>query len=249
MKTKALIAILFLIGLTIQAQTKIFTGFVVSIYCYEDDCFLQLQKQFDSPEMLSFILDYNRSTKTLTINPEFKDLCQPAPIAANYIELNPKYAGKKIKVTCTAKGTDYVVNKVEYDTPGQTKAAPTVQADNFKTAICKVYENDKLVAIAEGQILYSIDNANQKHGKTATQNTNEFCEGTRCARVIINKDAFVVVYVLPNVTDGRIIGKVEGDKIYYCRKAEGFKPIGNYVVFKGDKQKAALILSAYDWFR
>lgn len=262
MKRNPLYTLLFLLLSTATySQTQAASGYIANLYCVED-CYLTIQKGFDSPEMEDYILQFEGDGKTLKINSEFKDISQPSA-NPDYPELNPKYQGKKVKVYYKIVNGNKTLEKLEHDSVAtvQPSVAPTPNVvtaptrpdltDSFPNATCKIFDKDGVLrGIVENGTYYKIGyNGNKNKGKTV-QNKNEFCKGTACERMTLNAQGYIVKYSLPNTTNGTVWGKVSGNKMWFCKKADGSDIVdANYFTFTGDTQQAVNLICIYDWFR
>lgn len=262
MKQNPLYALLLLLFATASyGQTQVATGYIANLYCVED-CYLTIQTGFDSPEMEDYILQFEADGKTLKINAEFKDLTQPSP-NPDYPELNPKYQQKKVKVYYKLVNGNKTLEKLEHDSVATAKpsvvATPNVVTapprpdltDSFPKATCKIFDRDGVLqGIVENGTYYKIRYTGTKSSGKTVQNKNEYCRGVECVRMTLNSQGYIVKYSLPNTTDGTIWGKVSGNKMWFCKKADGSDiNDANYFTFTGDKQQAVNLICIYDWFR
>ena len=133
---------------------------------------------------------------------------------------------------------------------GKLKPATEPGNDNFSKASCKIYhyEDAHLMYICEGETIYKIYKGEKNKKGQAIQKKNELCKATKCLRIKIDKDGFILLYNLPNETDSKVVGKIAGDKIYACKKKDGSDLIF-HATFKGDKTQAAVIAVDNDFFR
>lgn len=224
-----------------QAQTKIFTGILEDYTCGDDRCSFGIKKADGNFYDENITLEYDATGKP-KLSGEFQDLIVKN---GDNESLNTKYQGKKVTLTCSVKNNVYYVSKIE----DASKAPTTPAKDNFTKATCKIYNNDGvLISICEAQTAYAIkDGEKLKEGKPI-QNKNEVCIGKNCMKVKVDKDGLIQVYYLPNTTDAKLSGKIEGDKIYSCWKGScnNMKVVAT---FKGDKNQAAVIAVGSNFFR
>lgn len=227
------IIILFSIGFTALAQTKTFTGTLENYDCGDDRCSFAITKADGNLYEEDIKLEYDAQQKPL-LTGEFQDI---VIMKGEYEVLNPKYRGMKLSFTCKVKNNIYYVTKIEE--PGKVQE---VVKDNFPKATCKIYRQDgTLVTIWEEQTIYAVLYNGEKEKKgTPVQNGNEICVGTNCMKVKLDKDGYILVYYLPNTTDAKIIGKIEGDKIYKCKEKDGSDKKLK-ASFKGNKTQAAVM--------
>jgi hypothetical protein len=120
---------------------------------------------------------------------------------------------------------------------------------NLKKATCQVFAHPgDLAAICEDQKIYKISKGQKDTKAKGIQNKNEFCNGSKCSKVKLDKDGFILVFQLPNTTEEYVVGKILGDKIYTCRKKDG-SDLALNSTFKGDKNQAAIVAVANHFFR
>lgn len=239
-KTAIMTIGLLLTGLAMLAQTKTFTGSLEDYTCGDTNCSFGIKKADGDFYDENITLEYDSQGKT-KLTGEFQDVVIKN---GDNESLNPKYQGKKVTLTCSVKNNVYYVNKIEE----AGKAASEASIDDFKKATCKVYnsEDGRLRNVCENQTVYKISRDGIKDNGKPIQNKNELCRGSKCIKVKIDAAGFITLYTLPNTTEGRIVGKVVGDKIYSCDMGKKDK-LSFAATFKGDKNTAALI-AAYEQF-
>lgn len=226
----------------VEPQTTEFKGYITAGGC-GNHCILTFQKNLDSSEDEELLLQQD-STGKIIINPEAKDLLM---IQNKVVSVNKRYSYKPLKIKCkrhTITDTDSESKKYSYQKWVVTSIEFDYPIDNFNTATAKLYMDGQLVGIIENKQMYSFSKNGDKSdkGEKGYQNGNEICYDNLCLRLVVNKDGFIERYRLPNTTDGLVIGKIIGNKIYSCAKPDGsdIKP-NVYYTFKGDKQQAVTI--------
>lgn len=241
-----LLAVTTALALSISAfaQTKAVTGTIYS-GGGKSDYYLTIIKDGIKQDLK---LDWMPSTATVNINPEFKDIIiqifpKDMPEVTN---LNPKYEYKKVIVMCSEKDGQLWVTKIEND----TKAEALIE-ESLKSASCKVYSLNRCQALTEGEKMFKINIEGKKEKEKTIQNKNEYCKGKSCIKISVDKDGFIYGYELPNITDKIIYGKFIDDKYYECKTKDCSKIVESrhHLMFKGDKQKAAILIIAYEMFR
>lgn len=241
---KLFIAALSFFVMTAFGQNKTFTGTLEDYTCGDERCSFGIKKADGNFFIENITLEYDASGKP-KLEGDFQDLIL---ISGDNESLNPKYKGKKVTLTCSVKNNIYYVQKIE------NSNKPIVSEDNFIKATCKVYRaynkpdapnNGRLESICENMKVYRIRDG-QKKDEKPIQNKNEICRGSKCVKVKVDAQGFILVYNLPNTTEARVLGKIVGDKIYTCNGKDD-KELNIHATFKGDKNQAALI-AVYEGF-
>lgn len=246
-KLFTLFALIFTV--IINAQTtgtrypsKIFNGTITSINGAGDsDLLIEMVGKDGKKEYKTLKFAYADDGK-LIINPEANDIRNAPGVG---FRLNPKYAGKKAKITCREEplgsedGTTYIywVEKIE------EASRPT-----YPNATCKAFNNEGQGFIVENQIIYALDaNGEKGSDKWTIQNKDEIClRGNKCVKVKLEANGCVKLYNLPNVTDVTASLKIVGDKIY--RTIEGGCEADTkkeHLNFTGNKTQVAIIAVLY----
>jgi hypothetical protein len=282
-KTITLVSLLFALVLKAQLPTKTIVAIFDSATDYQEKVYFTIEK--DKKKIAFSARGESNANGNAHYIGEFWNPDAIKKYSINGLPVsnhsNTNNVGKKYEIKYTSQelpsddGVSILNTIVELKhATNVTASAPeklTIPKDNFTAASSRIYEKKrvfipgqgttdkmeiKLVAIAEGQELFSINPQDKKWNEMKIQNGNELCKGATCVRVVINKEGFITLYRLPNTTDGKITGKIVGDKLIPCKKPEDlakYKPedFEKYWEFKftGDKQKAALMIVAYDWFR
>jgi hypothetical protein len=252
MKRQLLTTVMVLLCIIAEAQLTNTKGFISTVYCV-DDCYLSIQKTIENPITEDYILQFEADGITLKINTEFKDLTRPSP-NPDYSELNPKYSQMKVKVIYSTRGSEKVLERLEYDTlvPVTIKERAKIDfTDSFPKASCKIFNHDgELEGFVENDIYYKVYASGKKNSGKSVQNKNEYCQGPKCIRITTNAQGYIVKYFLPNVAEGLVWGKVVGNKMWFCKKPDG-SDINDalYFTYTGDRQQAVNLITMYDWFR
>jgi hypothetical protein len=122
--------------------------------------------------------------------------------------------------------------------------------DSYPKASCRITDGTTLLGIVQDGLFHKVSKDGSLRTGKKTQNNNEYCQGTKCIRIVLSKEGYILKYALPNVTDSQVMGKVEGNKIYPCSKKDGSDiDRKGFVTFKGDKKQAAILVVLERWFQ
>lgn len=244
--------------LMIFAQTKVLSGNLAGISLAGETYLLMLQKGIDSPDMEYINLEENKDG-TIKINSEFADLAIMG--TESEYTLNPKHQGKKVYVTCFEKSGSLILSSMSATEPVKTNAGQDsqvkqtnekieVKTTDYPNASCYVWKSGEIKGICEKAEYFKVYSSTKLSIAKKVQNKDEYCKGTKCFKLKINAKGFITINQLPNVTEEFVWGKIEGNKIYPCKKSDGSDiNKNNYLEFKGDKFQAAMLSLMYDYFR
>lgn len=156
--------------------------------------------------------------------------------------------------------TEYTLIKTQGDDIQQSNSKPLENtksqnnivstADLYPKATCKITDGNRLLGVVQDGLYHKVSKDGSLRTGKKTQNNNEYCQGTKCVRIVLSKEGYILKYALPNVTDSQVLGKIEGNKIYPCSKKDGSDlDKKSFVIFKGDKKQAAILIVLERWFQ
>lgn len=148
------------------------------------------------------------------------------------------------------QGEDIQQNNSKSTSNSKPQSINTTTVDLYPKATCKITDGNTLLGIVQDGLYHKVSKDGSLRTGKKTQNNNEYCQGTKCLRIVLSKEGYILKYALPNVTDSQVMGKIEGNKIYPCSKKVGSDIDRKvFVTFKGDKKQAAILVVLERWFQ